>query len=126
MIEGLENERTPCRGEEDLRTLLDWVEDGPGQHNFLRITTDNFTPEIKGLLEEHGYEIRDFSNIASNKSRTEFEELLIYAQSHMNKSPSHGKIAVVVDHGTQKTWREDSNFQSNWHLNSQYIESFDF
>lgn len=126
MIEVPKNELAPYSTEEDLRTLLDWAEYGPGQHNFLRIITDNLSLEIKNLLEVHGYEIRDFSNAVSDDSRTEIAQLLIYAQSYMNKSPSRGKIAVVVDHGTQKTWREDSNFQNIWYTNSQYMETFDF
>jgi len=111
------------RGEDALRNVVEWSEEGPGQHNFLRIIADDISPEVSDLLDQHGYTLVNFDDLSTQEERARLEELLVNSQSHMNKiNPK--KVAVIVSKGGKAEAMQDESLQRNWSLNSQYMETF--
>lgn len=108
--------------ESRIRAIVEWSEDGPGQHNFLRIVANQLSEELRGLLAGRGYEIRDFKDSHDPVRREELERLLVEAQTYMNHKVAE-KIAVIVSREAVDEYRKSQSFADNWRLNSQYLES---
>lgn len=111
------------QGEDALRNVVEWSEDGQGQHNFLRIIADEVPPAVHDMLREHGYALVSFDDLEAPETRARLEELLVEAQSYMNKIKP-GKIAVIVSRKGRSQVMQDEGLQGNWALNSQYMETF--
>jgi hypothetical protein len=110
--------------EEKIQTVVDWAEEGPGQHNFLRILSDTISSELEALLGKHGYTVIKFTHPDNPSEQKELEELLVNAQSCMNHTENK-KIAVHVTPAAYEEWKKDDVFRGNWSLNSQYMETFE-
>lgn len=108
--------------EERVRTVIDWSEEGPGQHNFLRIVTDELSAELKKLLEEKGYEIVYFDDLDKEGEKENLQRVLIEAQSYMNHRTKN-KIAIIVSRKARNQVNADQNTQTEWRMHSQYLTS---
>ena len=108
--------------EEKIRNILEWSQDGPGQHNFLRILADSISPEIEDLLRSHGYQVVKFVHAENQEDRAELERLIVNAQSFMNYTEGK-KIAVVVSEAVYNEIRKDLNSKASWALNAQYMDT---
>jgi hypothetical protein len=110
--------------DEKIKTILDWAEEGPGQHNFLRIVSDNLSSELEALLIGLGYTVLKFTHPDNPSEKKELEELLVNAQTYMNHAENK-KIAVLVTPTAYEEWKKEDVFRGNWSLNSQYLETFE-
>ena len=123
MSETVETEGERLPGEEELRNIVEWTEEGPGQGNFLRIIADSLSSEIIDLLRLHGYSIVQFDDLSTPAQRANFEGLLVESQSYMNRLKA-GKIAVIISKQGKDQVMQDGSLRGNWSLNTQYMETF--
>jgi hypothetical protein len=119
-----ENLDSPNNSEDRIKTVIDWSEEGPGQHNFLRIVTDDISPELKKLLAEKGYEIVHFDDLDKDGEKDKLQRILIEAQSYMNHRTKN-KIAIIVSKKARDQVDTDQNTQTEWRMHSQYLTSFE-
>jgi hypothetical protein len=114
----------PDNFEDRIRTVIDWSEEGPGQHNFLRIVTDELSQELKKFLEEKGYEIVHFDDLDKDGEKDKLQRILIEAQSYMNHKTKN-KVAIIVSKKARSQVGADQNTQAEWRLHSQYLTSIE-
>ncbi len=117
------NEEITPSYENQLINTIEWSTEGPGQHNFIRITTEHLPGHLEQKLKDNGYEVKYFVDPNNEVELSELENLLIDAQSYM-RYMDRKKIALVVSINVYHALKSNPASVGNWSLNSMYLSSF--
>ncbi|MBP6885939.1 MAG: hypothetical protein KBC02_01705 [Candidatus Pacebacteria bacterium] len=109
-------------GESALRNIIEWSEEGSGQHNCLRIIADSLSEDLTYLLSRHGYEVVHFTDLKDPQELARLQGILIHAQSYMNRSILK-KVAIIMSPQARTEAVQNADLQKDWSLNSQYMET---
>jgi hypothetical protein len=109
--------------EEKLRTIVGWSDEGPGQHNFLRIVADSVSRELEGFLKNNKYQVVYFDDLDKAGEKEKLQTLLNNAQGFMDYK-TKDKIVVVVSKKARTQVDADQKTQAEWRSHSQHLISF--